>query len=146
MPHASSGLAYNAEIMDVSFSRSVLVVEDSPGIRRLVEVCLRPLDLAITTRDDGPSGLAAVKELRPDAVILDIGLPKMDGWEVLVRIREDEAIADIPVLVLTAHAEEESRKRADAGGADAFVTKPFQPAELRRQVLALLEPDPSSPA
>ena len=132
--------------MDVSFSRSVLVVEDSPGIRRLVEVCLRPLDLAITTRDDGPSGLAAVKELRPDAVILDIGLPKMDGWEVLVRIREDEAIADIPVLVLTAHAEEESRKRADAGGADAFVTKPFQPAELRRQVLALLEPDPSSPA
>ena len=132
--------------MDVSFSRSVLVVEDSPGIRRLVEVCLRPLDLAISTRDDGPSGLAAVKELRPDAVILDIGLPKMDGWEVLVRIREDEAIADIPVLVLTAHAEEESRKRADAGGADAFVTKPFQPAELRRQVLALLEPDPSSPA
>jgi CheY-like chemotaxis protein len=130
--------------MDVSFPRNVLVVEDSPGIRRLVEVCLRPLDLTIATREDGPSGLAAVKELRPDVVILDIGLPKMDGWEVLVRIREDEAIAHIPVLVLTAHAEEESRKRADAGGADSFVTKPFQPAELRRQVLALLEPNASS--
>ena len=79
-------------------------------------------------------------------MILDIGLPKMDGWEVLVRIRADETIADIPVLVLTAHAEEESRKRADAGGADSFVTKPFQPAELRRQVLALLEPEAVSEA
>ena len=102
----------------MSFGRSVLVVEDSPGIRRLVEVCLRPLDVTVETREDGPSGLAAVKELKPDLVILDIGLPKMDGWEVLVRIRADETIADIPVLVLTAHAEEESRKRVDAGGAD----------------------------
>jgi CheY-like chemotaxis protein len=126
--------------MDMSMDRNVLVVEDSPGIRRLIEVCLRPLDVAVTTRDDGPSGLAAVIELRPDVVILDIGLPKMDGWEVLVRIRADESVSDVPVLVLTAHAEEESRKRADAGGADSFVTKPFQPAELRRQVLALLEP------
>ena len=132
--------------MDISFGRSVLVVEDSPGIRRLVEVCLRPLEVTVETREDGPSGLAAVKELKPDLVILDIGQPKMDGWEVLVRIRADETIADIPVLVLTAHAEEESRKRADAGGADSFVTKPFQPAELRRQVLALLESESVSEA
>jgi len=130
----------------MSFGRSVLVVEDSPGIWRLAEVCLRPLDVTVERREDGPSGLDAVKELKPDLVILDIGLPKMDGWEVLVRIRADETIADIPVLVLTAHAEEESRKRADAGGADSFVTKPFQPAELRRQVLALLEPEAVSEA
>jgi CheY-like chemotaxis protein len=116
----------------------VLVVEDSPGIRRLIEVCLRPLTLAIEAREDGPTGLAAAKELLPDLVVLDIGLPEMDGWEVLRHLRADPATRELPVLVLTAHAEEESRKRATQVGADGFVTKPFQPADFRREVERLL--------
>ena len=117
----------------------ILVVEDSAVIRRLIEVCLRAADLEIITRDDGKSGLTAVSSESPDLVVLDIGLPGIDGWEVLDRIRRDQTTENVPVVVLTAHAEEESRRRANEGGADAFVTKPFQPNDFRSTVLSLLE-------
>ncbi len=117
----------------------ILVVEDSAVIRRLIEVCLRAADLEIVTREDGQSGLAAVGGESPDLVVLDIGLPGMDGWEVLDAIRSDQTTTELPVVVLTAHAEEESRRRANEGGADAFVTKPFQPNDFRETVLSLLE-------
>lgn len=116
----------------------VLVVEDSSVIRRLIEVCLRPASLDLIMAEDGPSGLERVRGDHPDLVVLDIGLPVMDGWQVLDEIRRDPHLAELPVLVLTAHAEEESRRRADEGGADAFVTKPFQPSDLRQEVLRLL--------
>ncbi len=116
----------------------VLVVEDSSVIRRLIEVCLRPASLELIMAEDGPTGLESVRAEHPDLVVLDIGLPVMDGWQVLDEIRRDPRLAQLPVLVLTAHAEEESRRRADEGGADAFVTKPFQPSDLRQEVLRLL--------
>jgi CheY-like chemotaxis protein len=116
----------------------VLVVEDSAVIRRLIEVCLRPANLEVIMREDGPTGLEAVHTESPDLLVLDIGLPEMDGWQVLDRLRSDPATKSLPVLVLTAHAEEESRRRADEGGADAFVTKPFQPNDFREEVLKLL--------
>jgi CheY-like chemotaxis protein len=119
-------------------AQRVLVVEDSAVIRRLIEVCLRPASLEVVMREDGPQGLAAAINDQPDLLVLDIGLPEMDGWEVLDRLRSDERTKDLPVLVLTAHAEEESRRRADEGGADAFVTKPFQPNDFRQEVLNLL--------
>jgi len=116
----------------------ILVIEDSAVIRRLIEVCLRAADLEILMREDGPSGLDAVRTESPDLLVLDIGLPGMDGWQVLDHIRSDDGTKGIPVVVLTAHAEEESRRRADEGGADAFVTKPFQPNDFRQTVLDLL--------
>ena len=115
----------------------VLVVEDSAVIRRLIEVCLRPADLEVLMREDGPSGLAAAQSENPDLLVLDIGLPEMDGWQVLDHLRSLPETRTLPVLVLT-HAEEESRRRADEGGADAFVTKPFQPNDFRQEVLSLL--------
>ncbi|MDF1595188.1 MAG: response regulator [Acidimicrobiia bacterium] len=119
-------------------TQRVLVVEDSAVIRRLIEVCLRPASLEVIMREDGPQGLEAAITDQPDLLVLDIGLPEMDGWEVLYRLRSDIRTKNLPVLVLTAHAEEESRRRADEGGADAFVTKPFQPNEFRQEVLNLL--------
>ncbi len=116
----------------------VLVVEDSAVIRRLIEVCLRPASLEVMMREDGPTGLEAALSETPDLLVLDIGLPEMDGWEVLDRLRNDPRTVNLPVLVLTAHAEEESRRRADEGGADSFVTKPFQPNDFRQEVLNLL--------
>lgn len=119
--------------------KRVLVVEDSAVIQRLITVCLRPAGVTVETRDDGPTGLEAALELQPDLLILDVGLPRMDGWEVLERIRTDDRTKDIKVLVLTAHAQEETRERADRGGADAFLTKPFRPDDLRSVALDLLE-------
>lgn len=120
-------------------SKRVLVVEDSPGIRRLIEVSLRPIDVELVSRADGPAGLEAIRQDMPDLVILDIGLPGMDGWEVLKHLRDAEETALLPVIVLTAHAEEESRRRADEGGADAFITKPFHPQAFRTAVAEFLD-------
>lgn len=116
----------------------VLVVEDSQVIQRLIEVCLKPAGFEVENRDDGPSGLEAALADPPDLLILDVGLPKMDGWEVLSRLRSELNTRNLKVLVLTAHAQEETRERADRGGADAFLTKPFRPNDLRRVVTQLV--------
>jgi CheY-like chemotaxis protein len=119
-------------------SYRVLVVEDSAVIQRLISVCLRPAGVEVETRDDGPTGLEAALQDPPDLLILDVGLPRMDGWEVLDRIRSDPRTHELRVLVLTAHAQEETRERADRGGADAFLTKPFRPDDLRAVALGLM--------
>lgn len=124
----------------IILNKTVLVVEDSPVIQRLIDVCLRPSGFETIQRTDGPSGLAAAGEHQPDLVILDVGLPGMDGWEVLDAIRSGSETADLTVLVLTAHAQEETRQMADSSGANAFLTKPFRPTELREIVARLIGP------
>ncbi|NHZ70544.1 MAG: response regulator [Proteobacteria bacterium] len=116
----------------------VLVIEDSASVRRLIEVCLRVLGVDVRSANDGTSGLEAIHQERPDAVVLDIGLPGLDGWEVLRQLRDDPRTADLKVLVLTAHAQPEMADKAAKGGADSFMTKPFRPLDLRIQVEKLL--------
>lgn len=116
----------------------MLVIEDSASVRRLIEVCLRVLGVEVTSAADGVSGLDAIKTSKPDAVVLDIGLPGLDGWEVLRRLRDDAETSSIKVLVLTAHAQPEMADKAAKGGADSFMTKPFRPLDLRIQVEKLL--------
>lgn len=116
----------------------VLVIEDSPSVRRLIEVCLRVLDVNVSSAIDGITGLDQIGATDPDVVVLDIGLPGLDGWEVLSRMRENPTSSDVKVLVLTAHAQPEMADRAAEGGADAFMTKPFRPIDLRVQVEKLL--------
>ena len=117
---------------------SILVIEDSASVRRLIEVCLRPLGVEIRSVEDGLLGLeAAISEI-PQAIVLDIGLPGMDGWEVLARLRADGATRRVRVLVLTAHAQPEMAERAAAKSATSFITKPFRPEELRESVQELL--------
>jgi CheY-like chemotaxis protein len=117
---------------------TVLVIEDSPVIQRLIEVCLRPAGFEIETADDGEAGIAAVRQLKPDVVVLDVGLPVMDGWQVLNALQADPETADIQVLVLTAHAQDELHAQATGAGAAAFLTKPFRPDDLRAAVVGLV--------
>jgi CheY-like chemotaxis protein len=117
---------------------TVLVVEDSVSVRRLIEVCLRSLPISLIAEEDGISGLATARERVPEVMVLDIGLPGIDGWEVLRQLRATQATAGIRVLVLTAHAQPEVAVQAAEGGADAFMTKPFRPVELREQIEKLL--------
>jgi DNA-binding response OmpR family regulator len=124
----------------------ILLVEDSPVIRRLVEVCLRGLDRHLETAEDGPGGVAAALKNPPRLMILDIGLPGFDGWEVLRLLRENPAGAEVPVLILTAHATEEDRFLSGEGSADAFMTKPFDPEDLRVAAEGLLHPETVNPA
>jgi CheY-like chemotaxis protein len=120
--------------MDGESKQKILVVEDSDVIQRLIEVCLRPAGFVVEMRGDGPSGIDAAVELLPAVVVLDVGLPGMDGWEVLGHLRQDPKTAHLQVLVLTAHAHDQTRELAEKSGASAFLSKPFRPDELRRIV------------
>ena len=116
----------------------VLVIEDSASVRRLIEVCLRVLHIELHAAEDGIKGLDAARSELPDIIVLDVGLPGIDGWEVLRHLRGGEDTKDIKVLVLTAHAQPEIAEQAVQGGANDFMTKPFRPMELRERIEKLL--------
>ncbi|MCZ2825700.1 MULTISPECIES: response regulator transcription factor [unclassified Modestobacter] len=118
----------------------VLVVDDDPVIADLVAFRLSRLGLRITVETDGEAGLAAIRELRPDLVVLDWMMPRMNGLEVCRAVREDPdpALAGTPVLLLTAKAQEPDLERGFAAGATDFVTKPFSTRELVSRVTAAL--------
>lgn len=120
--------------------KHVLVVEDSAVIRRLIEVCLRPMNLEVTLVPDGIDGLERAAGRPPDAVVLDIGLRGMDGWEVLASLRGATNTEDVPVLMLTSHGEAYGEYDAEIRGAAGLMTKPFLPAALREAVASLLMP------
>jgi DNA-binding response OmpR family regulator len=117
-------------------SRSlVLVVEDELDIRELVRVILERAGMAVVEATNGTDGLRNFYEHRPNLVVLDIGLPDMDGWQLLERIRE---LSDVGVLMLTACATEMEKVRGLRGGADDYLTKPFGRQELVARIEALL--------
>ena len=110
---APSGAEVEIEMLEEQVAAPrVLVIEDSLVIQRLIEVCLRPAGFQVELRADGPSGLEAARGWKPDVVVLDVGLPVMDGWEVLSHLREDPGMDGVKVLVLTAHAQDQTRERA----------------------------------
>lgn len=117
---------------------TVLIVEDSPSVRRLIEVSVRPLGVNIIAAEDGLSGLEMARAEVPDVILLDIGLPGIDGWEVLRELRSDAKTADISVIIVTAHAQPEVAAAAERRGADGFITKPFRPGHLREEILNYL--------
>lgn len=117
---------------------SILVIEDSASVRRLIEVSVRPLGATVFSAEDGYRGLEACDKERPDIILLDIGLPGIDGWEVLRILRANPIRADVPVLIVTAHAQPEVAAAAEQRGADGFMTKPFRPADLREEIVGVL--------
>ena len=119
---------------------SVLVIEDEPDIACAIRAVLESGGLEVLTAADGRSGLRSFHAGRPAVVLVDIGLPVLDGWAVLDRIRE---LSDVPVLILTSHGLEAEKVRGLRAGADDFVTKPFGNAELLARVQALLRRGPA---
>jgi two-component system OmpR family response regulator len=117
----------------------ILVVEDSPTIQRVIEICLRHPSRQLDQRGDGQSALAAARDFEPDLIILDIRLPGIDGWEVLRQLRDSGDGKRVSVLVVTAHDDSEARIRARTEGADGFLAKPFRPADLRQAVDLLVD-------
>ena len=105
----------------------VLVVEDEPQMRKFVRITLESHDYRVVEAATGDEGIHRAAEYTPDAVLLDLGLPDMDGTKVIERIREWSAT---PILVISARGQEESKVRALDGGADDYLTKPFGAAEL----------------
>jgi DNA-binding response OmpR family regulator len=113
----------------------VLVIEDDPDIALGVRTVLGRSGFEVTTAAEGREGLRVFHSERPDLVILDVGLPEMDGWTVLERIRE---LSEVPVLMLTSRGHESDKVRGLRGGADDYLTKPFGNAEFVARVQVLL--------
>jgi two-component system KDP operon response regulator KdpE len=114
---------------------AILVVDDEPHLRRTLAISLRASGYAVVTVGDGRSALQAVHEDQPDLVVLDLGLPDLDGVEVLRRVRQG---SDIPVIVLSARTDSVDKVEALDAGADDYVTKPFGMEELQARVRVAL--------
>src|SRR5271169_5197144 len=119
----------------VAGTTRVLIIEDDPSIAEAVRRVVAKHHGTGVVVGDGRNGLRNFFDERPNLVVLDIGLPGMDGWEVLERIRD---LSDVPVLILTAHDVDEDKVRGLTSGADDFLTKPFGIQELGARIEALL--------
>ncbi|HED23900.1 MAG TPA: response regulator [Firmicutes bacterium] len=111
-------------------AKKILLVEDEKNVILGVRTCLDAVGYQVDIVEDGEEALHYIKRETPDLILLDLLLPKVDGFEVLKTVKEDEKKKVIPVIVLTAKAEEEDRQRAMELGADNYMTKPFKPQEL----------------
>lgn len=116
----------------------ILVVDDEPDIVALVVYHLAKAGYRVSSASSGPDALALAKRDRPALVVLDLMLPGMSGFDVLAKLREDDATAGVAVLMLTARKEEPDRIRGLELGADDYLTKPFSPQELVLRVGAIL--------
>jgi DNA-binding response OmpR family regulator len=117
----------------------VLIVEDEPHIVLSLEILLQRAGYETATATDGEEGLELVRRLRPDVILLDIMMPKRNGYEVCQAVKADPALRSIPVIMLTAKGQEVEIHKGLALGASAYIAKPFGNAEVLEAVRAALE-------
>lgn len=124
--------------METGFGRKILIIEDESDVADLLTLNLRKGGFKASTAADGASGLQKARDNRPDFIVLDLMLPKMSGLEVCKILKGDAATSHIPILMLTAKAEEIDRIVGLEFGADDYVTKPFSPREIVLRIRAIL--------
>jgi CheY-like chemotaxis protein len=117
---------------------TILVVDDEPDVLFTVKIALEVAGYTVIEAEDGQSALMRAWEY-PDAIVLDLRLPDMDGSDVLQAIRAEPALAAIPVMCLSAHSDASTKQKMIALGANAYVSKPFDVKVLRSTVAGLLE-------
>lgn len=123
-------------------SARILVIEDEPDLAHLVEVNLAIAGYQVEIAADGAAGLERARARRPALVLLDVMMPVMDGWQVLRSLKQDDELADVPVIMLTALSEERDLIRGHLQGAIRYLTKPFEMRTLLTAVEeGLREPD-----
>ncbi len=119
----------------IALKSPILIVEDDPNTATLVETYLKKEGFSTITASDGERALELARSRNPAFVILDVMLPKVDGWEICRELRK---VSDVPILMLTAREEEIDRILGLSLGADDYVVKPFSPRELVERVKAIL--------
>jgi excisionase family DNA binding protein len=108
----------------------VLIVDDDPGIRGFVRASLELEGYVVKEAGNADDGLAAIDEEPPDLILLDVMMPRVDGWEMLQRMQERHGVGAIPVLMFSGKVEEQAEREATARGAHGFIGKPFDPRSL----------------
>lgn len=127
---------------------TVLVVDDHTDSRHICEIILSRRGYEVISAGDGKSGLEMARLAKPGLIILDIALPRMDGWSVIEELRRDEATAAIPVILYTAHSLDHEQARAQRAGCAGFLVKPCSPQDIIDAVqgcIGLPTPEPTPP-
>ena len=123
----------------------ILIVDDEVHIRMLLEQTLEELEeengVEILSAQNGEEGLELIRSQKPDVVFLDIMMPKLNGYEVCQRVKEDPSVTDIGIVLLTAKGQEVDRRQGMELGASRYMTKPFDPDEVLRVAKELLRLD-----
>ena len=109
---------------------NVLAVDDSRTIRNMVSLALTQAGITSQVAEDGLHGLEVLSQMATDAIITDINMPRMDGFEFIKEVRKQDAYQGIPILVLTTESAQEMKLRARQAGATVLIVKPFDPAKL----------------
>lgn len=117
----------------------ILIVDDEPNLVLALELLMKKQGYEIETADDGEKAVEAVERFRPDLILLDVMMPKVDGYEVCQRIRANPAHRGVTIVMLTAKGREVEREKGLALGADLYITKPFSTREVVRQVKEILD-------
>ena len=122
----------------------MLVVDDDEVIRQLIAVNLTLEGFDVATAVDGQDCLDKVTAIKPDVITLDVMMPRLDGWATAAQLRDDPLTSQIKLVLITARAQEDDRRRGMEIGVDAYLTKPFDPGEMIRIVRDLAGPAPGS--
>ena len=119
-------------------AKRILLVDDEPHLLLLVEARLKAAGYEVLTASNGQTALEMAKKESPDLMILDLMLPKMDGYKVCGLLKKDVRYSKIPILLFSARAQQEDRKLGEEVGADAYLTKPFEPKALLAKIEELI--------
>jgi DNA-binding response OmpR family regulator len=120
--------------------KKILVVDDEPNILMSIEYILDMEGYEVHTARDGEEALDVAERIRPDLILLDVSMPRKDGYEVCRILREREDMAGTKVIMLTAKGQSLEKKKGIEVGADEYVTKPFSAVDLLEKILTLVEP------
>jgi two-component system, OmpR family, alkaline phosphatase synthesis response regulator PhoP len=126
----------------VNERRRVLVVDDEPDVLLLCRVNLEFEGYEVVEASDGEEAMERLREQRFDVVLLDVMMPKMDGWQVLEAVKADEELRELPVVMLTAKVQDQDQIRGWSQGAADYITKPFSPLALSQVLQDVLATDP----
>lgn len=111
-------------------SYNVVCIEDDHDLSRLISISLSPWPATVHIAHDGIHGLMLIREKKPDLILLDLGLPGLNGWEVCELIKRDETLSHIPIVILTAIPPEVYKDRSEAKAVAGYLLKPFTPSTL----------------
>lgn len=120
-------------------TQHILIVDDEKNIAISVDYLLRREGFEVSVAHDGEEGLKLIKSLKPDLVLLDVMMPKMNGFEVCEAVKSDPALASVHIIMLTAKGRDAEKDKGLNLGADAYITKPFATRDLVAEVKALLK-------
>lgn len=120
-------------------TKRILVVEDNPDNRTLITDVLASMNYDVIVAEDGEDGIAKAEKDIPDLILMDLSLPKMDGWTATKIIKEKDALKHIPIIALTAHAMVGDREKALQSGCNDYVSKPIDLRELSSKLAHFLK-------